>query len=439
MLLCDRFSTRAAVDVDSTAVLALPDGSRIPCDKFIMRTFCAVIGDLLDSVTCASDERGRTVLPIVGPNARGDDMGVAVDVLHCCRSVWALTAGEVAGALRSLSYLGASVFDASLESRLWTLHSGATVLETVLEHAPRLLRNKALAAMVISRLITLRPVWTDFLADVLRPLEPELDAEVAGALVSYAPNFFPPALVVDWALDRCPHVTAELAMRLASHHGILYHAGEVPGVLRRLSELAEAWGPGAGAADMPSLLRMLLSSMVGVDAVPCTGSAKVHGSVFAFTDSLTSSAYLTLSGRMPARRTRLAAWLQVGMRRPGHGEGGAALDVRFVPSRLAPRWKHLQLRVMCFDAVDQARGACAEEWYLFHNAEPPHDHGAAAPPPATYDLSQAEYALGGTARVDAMLQAGTAKALRLDFFYGHRSVLCSPLDACYNPKPPRIL
>jgi len=417
MLSVSPLTDRALIEQDATAVLAFDDGTRIPCDRFVLRTYCSVLRKLLaePTVACETDDRGRTVLPL--PSQDPGPYWVATDLLHGARAAWQLGLAEVVSAMRCMEFLGCTAFDAVLDARLWALVCHAP-LDSLSDHVPRLLRNPALAAATLRQLIKLRPVWQDFVRDVLRPLEPLCDPHLATTVMTYAPNFFPPALVAAWTLAACPRLTAELALRLAAYHGVMYHPCEVTAVLRLLADLTDQrrWNdevPGLGG-----LLRMALASLEKYDAMPWA-ARKVHGSQVKYHDVPAASVCLALeTGRLP-RVVRLAPWMQVRLcQRDG------SFDVHFKPRRLdssAAACTELQLRVMCFDAVDAPRArCCGEAWYTFRGIGQ-EDH-------EWWTLQHATGTLGRPEPISDMLRLRTARQLRLDFFFGVRSVLDHPFD-----------
>lgn len=415
MFWTSKLTDRQTIDVDSTAVLVFDDGTNVPCDRFIMRTLCEVIRKLLDTEGDGSvvgfDARGRSVLPI--PCQDPGPYRVAVDLLHGARAVWDLSAADCAAAMRCLEYLGCGAHDLALDARLWSLLAGSEALDDIMDHVPRLLRNPAMAAAVTRRLIALRPLWTDFARDVLATLERDIDPGLVSALVVYAPNFFPPALVVAWALAACPRLTQDLAMRLASHHGVMYHPCEVPAVLRRLAELAESRGwdaLGTAGSGASPLLRMVLASMDKYEAVPAA-ARQVHGSLIKYHDIPTASIAACLErGRLP-KTSKLASWLKVRF--------AGEFDVIFQPRRIDSTSKActaVQLRIMCFDDCDPTRARIDEAWYLFTEVQD------------VLCLQLASSTLGDPGRVADALLSRRARQLRLDFFFGVQSVLDNPFD-----------
>jgi hypothetical protein len=405
---------RADIDADSSAVLVFDDGARIPCDRFIMRSFCGVIRQLLEDPGMAfpEDDRGRTAVPIPGqPSA---PFWTAVDLLHGVQGVWALPLVDVLGAMECMRYLGSGVHDSGLDARLWSLIRDDS-LDAMLPHAPRLLRNPAMAGIVLRVLIQRAPLWHDFLARVLRYLEPHADTILVNAIVAYAPNFFPPPLVVDWALGACPHITQDTALRLCSQHSVMYHPGDCPAVLRRLVELSDArrWPGWFGA-----LLRSVVTSMDKYDVVPLSASA-AHGTVIKFHDIPMASVCLTLDGGKLPRSVRLAPWLRVGFGRDGRVE--AVFKPRKI-DELSRECTALQLRVMAFDDKrDPASGACAEAWFLYEGINP-HVHAN------EYSLAHATATLGDAAAVARVVGSRSGRTLRLDFFFGEHNVLHNPFD-----------
>lgn len=419
---------RDAIDRDSTAVLAFGDGTRIPCDRFIVRTFCSVLGKLMDDFSDAGevDHRGRTVLPMPGQDPGA--YWVAMDLLHGARAPWQLGLADLGLVLRALEFLGTTAYDAALDAQLWLLlRGGGEPLDVVMEHAPRLLRNATIAPGLVRRLIKLRWKWSDFARDVLARLEPVADATMVGAVMLYAPNFFPPALVLDWCLRACPHLTKATALRLASLHGVMYHPVEITGVLRRLADVCDAHGwdvsstlgtallPGTGG--LAPLLRMATAALEKYDTVPWSAH-KVHGSQVKFHDVNTASMCVTLesSTRFP-KKIKLSPWL--------HSTHADGLQLRFRPRAIdstSAACTSLQLRAMAFDTHDPlCATATAEAWFLYEDIE--EDSWL-----ALHDATSQE---GDVPLFFDLLRTSAARLLRLDFFFGPRSVLDNPYDV--NP------
>lgn len=407
---------RASVDLDSTAVLAFDDGTRIPCVRFLLRTFCGVIRRLMEDSECEADERGRTVVPV--PCQASEPYWAATDLLHGVRGAWTMDLAEVVGVSACMEFLGATAHDMALDARLWQLVKDEP-LEALLPHAPRLLRNPALSALAVRRLIQLRPLWADFAADVLGRLDADrqTDHHIVHAVVAYAPNFFPPVPVVDWALG---HATSmEAAMRLAGQHGVLYHPGEAPLVMTRLADMAAARWPATG--DLVSLLRSLAMSLDTFMAVPLS-AAKAHGSVVKFHEVPHASVCVTFEycQNLPPV-LRLTHWLKLHLCEDGR------FDAVFKPRRIdetSRACRHMQVRVMAHDRRDPCKGRSAEAWYLFEgiSSDAPDDDLHA------YTLAHAASTLGKPAEVAHMVRLRTVRCLRLDFFYGTHSVLDNPFD-----------
>lgn len=410
---------REAIDRDSTAVLKFDDGTRIPCDRFIMRTFCGVVRRLLEDSACEADDRGRTVVPV--PCQPSAPFWVAVDVLHGMTAVWALGLAETVATIACMEYLGATAYDLGLDARLWHLLKDGS-LEAMLPHAPRLLRNPAVAAVVVKRLIQLRPTWAEFREDVLRALEPTLDGVVAAAVVAYAPNFFPPLLVAWWALEATPHLTLDAALRTASQHGVLYHPCESPVLLRKLAAMIEERGWAAGVPGLASLLRAAALGLGTYETVPWAAN-KCHGSMIKFHDVTQCGVCLALEGGALPSTLKVAPWLKLSFCQDGR------FDVAFRPRKIDEASKActaVQVRVMAFDRPrDPGAGRCAEGWYLFDGVT---DHPPDDPHDSWYTLSHAASTLGKPADVSRMLRLRLARQLRLDFFYGKHSVLDNPFD-----------
>lgn len=210
-------------------------------------------------------------------------------------------------------------------------------------------------------------------------------------------------------------------MRLAAQHGVLYHPAEAPVVMAKLADLAAArrW-PGSG--DVVSLLRSLALSHDTFQALPWA-AAKAHGSLIKFHEVPHCGVCVTFE---PGERhlppvLKLAPWLKLHLCEDGR------FEVVFKPRKIdgaSKACRHMQLRVMAFDARDPSKGQHAEAWYLFEgiSADAPDDDVHA------YTLAHAASTLGKPAEVARLVRHRTVRQLRLDFFYGTYSVLDNPFD-----------
>lgn len=396
---------RADIAADSTAVLAFDDGTRIPCVRFIMRAFSDVVSRLLgDGVATATDELHRTVIPVPGQEAA--PYWAAVDLVHGVGVVSALDLPGVVAASACMAYLGVTVHDAALELRLWQLLRAAP-LPQLLPHAPRLLRTAVTAAFAARRLVQLCPMWEGFRERVLAALEPSADGVLVDAIVAHTPNFFPPHLVVDWALSACPHLTQSHALRLASQHCSMYHPCDVPLVLRRMVAVFAARG---WCAHTAQFMRGMTVSLEKYDSAP-TASFSAHGSVIKFHDSPTASVCLAIEPGALPRAVRATAWLRVSLAHDGR------FDISFLPRKidtLSAACTSVQLRVMCYSPTT---GAVSEVWYLFDGVGDDR-----------YTLNDARAVMGSPGHVSRALQRRGAKVVRFDFFFGTASVLDAPFD-----------
>lgn len=411
--------SREDVAADATAVLVFDDDSRIPCDRYIMRTFSGLIRRMLEDSAWETGADGRVVIPV--PMQPSAPFWLAIDIMHAVASPWVLSLDEVLAVSECMRYLEVVDHDGMLDARLWALLREAEDVRVVVPHASRLLRNPALAGVVMRRLIALRPLWADFAEDVLEHLRPHADTILVNAVTAYAPNFFPPPLVVGWALDVCPHLTQAKALRLASQHGVMYHPSDAPIMLRRLLDLSEAQGWGA---PLSALLRSLITALETFDSIPNT-ARRLHGSVVKFDGVPMASACVTVErGRLP-KSLRLTPWLRLDLEEDGR------FDVCFNPRRIDDTSRDctsVQLRVMCLDRREPWRGACREAWYLFDEINP-YVHGH------TYALAQAASTLGSPSEVFRMIRdRRSAVQLRLDFYYGRCNILHNPFDPASMTK-----
>lgn len=411
--------TRATIDTDSTAVLAFDNGTHIPCDRFIVRLFSGVIRAVLESVECDVDDRLRTIIPV--PGWEPEPFWDVVDMLHGLKTPSCLaTPDAVVASLECMTYLGVGLHEKPLEAHLWNLIQHSDDVELVVGHAPRLLRNDALARGVVAALIRLCPMWQDFHIEVLCPMRVHVDSKVVTAVVAHACNFFPPNLVVHWGLETLEamapfgQLAIEDAMKLVSMHGVMYHPCETVGVLKKLAALGDGmlWN-----ASIPPMLRNVASSLEKFDVLP-DNMCHVHGTQIKFHDYPHTSVCLSLEAKLPPR-TQLTPWLKVVFCQDGR------YDISFKPKKIdedSKRVTAMQVRVMCFDRVNGPRGACAECWHFF-DVNPLHDANEA------YTLAHATKAMGVTSGPSHMLRLRTARLLRFDFFYGVQNILDNPIDA----------
>lgn len=422
-----RAMTREDVAADATVALVFDDGVVVPCNAFVVKSTCEVLRDILEVASAepggaepgevpgeapgfwSRDRDGRRVIPLPGQTSAA--FRLAMDVVHGVRRAFDTTLEEIETLTACMKYLGCTAFDFELDARLWHLVQRED-LATVLRHAPRMLRNPALAAVVCRRLVALRPLWPEFLAGVLGPLEAHADHQVVTAVATYAPNFFAPHLVLGWALGACRALTQDLAFRLASLHAVMYHPAEKVAALRALAALGEARGGWDGRAAC-----MLKNAVVSTEKFDVVPPAKLFGTLIKFHDvSMVSVSVCLDHGVLPVRPARLAPWLRV------YRRGHARVGVSFKPWSIDdfPRAvTAVQLRVTCFD---KGEAVCHEAWYEFGLA----GHNA------TYTLEQGALMAGE----DFEMNAALVRRARFDFFYGARSVLTNPFDIAPAPKLP---
>lgn len=402
---------RRVVDMDSTAVLAFDDGARIPCDRYLLRCYSPLVRRVLDDTVCLSDHRSRTVVPL--PLQASSPYWKAVDVLHGHADPRDMDLACVIATSRCMDFLDVTAFGRAMDARLWALMDDQPV-EVVVEHAPRLLRNPALAPHVCKRLITMRITWEDFLRDVLEQLEAHADHDIVRTIVTYVPNFFPPVLVAAWALSACNDPTPDTALWIASQHGVMYHPCEAAPVMKQVRTLFRGrdWNPGvSGLADMA------IASAETFDLAPWSED-KAHGTVIRYSDAQHVSACVTCpTGKLP-RRMKIAEWMTLVTQRDGR------IDVRFTPTHddFDGVDGSLQLRIMCFDRPDIARAECTESWHCYSNMSLLLDDDE------DYTLAHATRVEGDHEAVVGMVASKRVRRLRFDFFFREDSVLEDPFE-----------
>lgn len=206
-------------------------GSRWSCSRAspVLRELCAL-------EPADRDAAGRPVYSVPRPAA---GVRLALELVHGTRSPARLSLAAARAALAALDFLGADALLAEVVSRAWELLAGADLpalspwLQVLLDsrHAPDVLR----------RLIGLCVGWRPFeeaLADV------RIDARLAELVASRLGAYFPPLVLLDWALARRdPRGPLPDLAALAGRQGVYCHPAEVADAM----QLVQPWLPDASA------------------------------------------------------------------------------------------------------------------------------------------------------------------------------------------------
>jgi hypothetical protein len=347
---------RAVLAECADMVLRVGDPPRdVPCVKYIVLTCCGVIRYVCEDVTMDRDDRGRVVVPVPGVDPQGVEL--VLDILHGLRLASTLTEAEAVATLRGIDVLGCDAVAGMVLGRLWTWLRVQTV-ERILPHASRLMRDASVQGRVLSRLVMLRPCWSDFQADVLDKLP--LDFDLAKVMLTYLIRFFPASTVLGAIVQRLQSPTADKVLALCGDHGTYYHPGEVRDVLKLLGKAIPA-----DHAVAP-LARSLTEALTTFRALPLA-SSRVHGTVLLF-QLPTVSALMTFQSDQPTKpmTVRATSWLRVELD-PRTG----AIDVSFVLGRVDDNEasSSAQLRVTCWSRDKGTRESMSETWHCFENID----------------------------------------------------------------------
>lgn len=391
-------ATRAMVNDCSDMVLRVR-GEDIPCVRFNLMAACDIVRFLAEDVDLDRDRRGRVVVPMPELDAR--TAHVTLDLLHGVAGAADLDRADTERGLRGMDYLGSSVLVPTLLARLWHWIRDADLPE-IIGHAGRLILDPAQQPLVMRRLVVLRPLWHDFLAEVVDAVE--MDFDIARAIVTHLARFYPASTVLRAVLARLPHPTADKVVALCSMHGCYYHPAEVPDALTAMRHTLARHGL---ESPVVGLCGTLLEALGTYHVAPLS-AARVSGSVILY-EAPTVSVLLTVEPecRKPII-VRATSWLRVNV----DCESGT-MDTSFLLARIDDHGsRQAQLRVTC----ESQRGASSEMWYMFEDV----DGGSWT------SLSQCASSFGQGA-----LQMGALhdpKRLRFDLFFdARRNVLERPV------------
>lgn len=379
----------------------------LPCVKYIVLACCGVIRNVCEDTMLERDDRGRDVVPVPGVDPAGVEL--TLDVLHGLREPSTLDEAEATATLRGIDVLGCDPVAPLVLARLWTWLRLQTV-ERILPHASRLLREPSVQGRVLSRLVMLRPCWSDFQTDVLDRLP--LDFDLAKVALTYLLRFFPASTVLDAVVQRLQNATPDKVLALCGDHGTYYHPGEVRDVLKLLNEaIPEDHGVGP-------LARSLTEALTTYRAMPLA-SARVHGTVLLF-QLPTVSVLMAFEPEQPTKPTivRATSWLRVDV-----DPRAGAIDVAFLLGRVddGEASTSAQMRITCWsraasrDKSRDARESMSETWHCFENVDRQ----------AWTSLAQATSSFGQQAIEAACLR--DLHKLRVDLFYSaDQNVLDQP-------------
>lgn len=410
-------ATACLLESCADMVLRCSDGTRIPCVRFHCLTTCNVIRNLVEDVTLQKDERGRAVVPF--PNVDSADLAAAIDVIHGVRPAEQLGADDVARALRGVRALGHDALTPRLLVHYWEAlqAAGTCGLEALHPYASDLVRAHGIRLDVLRRLVVLCPAWPDFSARVL----PELDVtpDLARWLLLHLTKFFPAGPLFTRVLELLtplPSLTLADALSLFSEaaNAPAYHPAEAMDAAGALAGLVAArrWD-----ATTAAFLEGLRIATQVYDVAPHLAST-LHGSLVLLERTPVASLLLEVmpeARRRPRVTRKMAPWLWLWA-----DWGTGEVDARVTLSKLddaGRRASACQVRLTAY-----ARGGdSAEVWY------------AAPIMPMAHALAEfvvrqhGRLALGCEESFRGLVRGGALTRLRVDLFYGPRSVLDRPM------------
>ena len=168
------------------------------------------------------DAAGRGVYDVPRPR---EGVALALALIHGTRTVGGLDLDSVRAAQAALDYLAADQLLAATTARAWELLTGAD-LPALTPWLPGLLDSPH-APDVLRRLIGLCIGWRPF-AEALEGVR--VDARVAGLVAGRLGAYFPPVVLLDWALARLAAAdgpTPPDLAALAGRQGVYSHPAEV--------------------------------------------------------------------------------------------------------------------------------------------------------------------------------------------------------------------
>lgn len=410
-------STASLLESCADMVLACSDGARIPCVRFQCLTTCDVIRHVMEDVALQKDERGRAVVPF--PGVDSGDLRAATEVLHDVRPVDQLGADDVPRALRGLRALGHDALTPKLLQRYWALVHARCSYTDLQPHVSDLVRAHGIRTDVLRRLVQLCPVWLDFSDHVLPDLDVTL--ELARWLLPLLTHFFPAGPLFVRVLDLLEtqplaSVTPGGCLELFSdtRNASAYHPAEAMDAAAALADLfrARRWD----ASTLAFLEGLQVAGRV-FDVAPYAANT-MHGTIVLVEHMPTASLLLEV---LPGRRRgglsrKMAPWLWLWV-----DWDTGEVDARVTLARLDDGGRRASTCQVRLTAYGRDEEELAEVWHSAPIMPTP-----VMLPPFTL-REHTRLAAGDEESLRGLVRGGDRLArLRVDLFYGQRSVLDKP-------------
>jgi hypothetical protein len=261
------------------------------------------------------------------------------------------------------------------------------------------------------------PLWRDFKAFLEDDAAFEMDAEMAVFLGTHLVKFFPPATVLVTLVDLLPRasLTQTTLLKLAGIPGVgvYFHPRETVGLINMMLTYygARKWDP-----SVEGCFRTLLDAYRRYETVPQNASV-IHGSVFMYDASPTSSVYLSIDRRLTKPRVvRACSWLRVSIN-PGTGHIQLWLQPHKM-DHMARVARNIQMRITAGHSLDLDN--TVDVWYEWH--------GLTVTSQTMLTVGAVNRSTGSHAAFHDAVRSSSLKSLRFDVFYGPHSALDNPLD-----------
>jgi len=383
----------------------------ILASRFVCLASCSVVRDLLECIDVPIDPvTRRLIVKLTG--APHHILRIALDVVHEIQCVDALTFDDVVACRRGMEFLGCEKFDAELADRLWVtarVHPTSTHFTHIA--APILLKFHILRMATMNELMRRMPFWND-MREYLETHIP-IHRSLAKSLLPFLVKMYPAYLVFEMLVEsmEAASLTEECVLEMIGgvETGIYFHPVEVCDTLDFLERIFRSRG---WNSLLCNALRTLQVATRHYDAVP-EMARRIQGSLVMYTEAPTCSATLNISEILVKNvRMRVTPWLRITID-PRNGTVSADISARQI-DEMAAVTHHLQVRIMAFAKGSKDVGEVFYTWETMPDAR-------------TFPLESCDIVLGSHEKLSTFIKNRFLKCIRIDFWYGERSVLEDPL------------
>jgi hypothetical protein len=394
-------------------VFECDDGTEILACRFVCGMTCPLLKDLMEAVDIPHEpgsERRRIKLP----GAACDEVKLALQVVHGAISFVDFDLSTTLLCRRGMRFLACTLYDSKLLDRMLELVLREEDVESFLEHLGDFLASESHRSDALWELIRRRPLFEDVRRIVSTRLDVDLD--VAKFLMASLVKFFPPASLFKTLLRAVPEadLTPNAAMELASvpHTGMFYHPCEIVEVMSELKRIFAARGWDTHLCNM---LGIFVAGSEGYFNAPAFSSGIV-GTTVMYENLPMTSVLLQMTEHLDKMTSIcVSPWLRVRID-PVSGAVHATIRVRRIDD-YAHVAKKLQVRITATQASSGGRDdKIAEVWYVWN-----------ALPARTVMLESCDKVVGNHAALQGLVAADYVCNIRIDLFYGDKSILVEPL------------